>query len=51
MEKPKVGDIRPIYQTIGFEVCKKTSEDNSLQEWVQVESIGLAEILSMMLRK
>lgn len=51
MEKAKVGDVRPVYQTVGFEVCKKASEDESLQEWIQVGDMGLAEILSILLRK
>jgi len=41
----KVGDIKPIYNLSGFQVCKKVRTDGE-QEWIPVERIADAEILS-----
>jgi len=45
-EKIKEGDIRPIYKLVGFEVCKKASEKEEEQIWVQTEKQDQAEVLS-----
>lgn len=42
----KEGDIRPVYQQVGYEVCKKTSEKEVEQVWVQVDKLSEAEVLS-----
>jgi len=45
-QKINIGDIRPIYNITGFQVCKKTSDDDEKTEWIPVEKISEAEILS-----
>lgn len=42
----KTGDVRPLLQQVGFEVCKRANSEEDKQEWVQVEKITEAEILS-----
>lgn len=49
MTKTKVGDVRPIYQQVGVEVCKKTAEEAKDEEWVACEKPSEAEILSLLL--
>ncbi|MBA7493886.1 hypothetical protein ES702_04451 [subsurface metagenome] len=49
-KKFEEGDIRPVYQQIGFEVCKKASEKEAEQVWMQVEKESEAEILSFIFR-
>ncbi len=45
-EKIEVGDVRPIYQQVGWEVCKSAGEKPEDQEWIQTEKQAEAEILS-----
>jgi len=49
-EEIKVGDIRPIYNVAGFQVCKVTADKPEDSEWIQVEKVSEAEILSNMYR-
>ena len=42
-EKAKVGDMRPVFQQVGFEVCKVSGEK---EEFVQTEKQAEAEIMS-----
>jgi len=44
--KIQVGDIRPVYNITGFEVCKITSDNPKEIQWIPVEKISDAEILS-----
>jgi len=37
----KAGDVRPLLQQVGFQVCKDPKKD----EWIDVEKISEAEIL------
>ena len=48
-EKSKVGDVRPIYQQVGYEVCKTISDDAKDEKWVSCEKESEAEILSALL--
>lgn len=50
-EKPKVGDIRPVFQQVGFEVCKKTADKEEDREWIPCEKQAEAEILSQILKE
>ena len=43
--KIKVGDIKPIYKVVEFQVCKKSGSLQE-QEWIPTESYCDAEILS-----
>jgi len=45
-EQPKIGEIKPYVQQIGWQVCKKTAEEEDKQEWTVVEKEHEAEILS-----
>lgn len=45
-EKIEVGDIRPIYEQVGWEVCKSVGEKPEEEEWVQTEKQAEAELLS-----
>lgn len=49
-KKIEEGDIRPVYQHVGFEVCKKASEKEGEQVWVQTEKQADAEILSFVFK-
>lgn len=49
MTKTKVGDVRPIYQQVGLEVCKETAEDAKDEVWIPCEKQAEAEILSALL--
>jgi len=49
MAKTKVGDVRPIYQQVGWEVCKIPAEDPKDEEWIQYEKQAEAELLSAIL--
>ena len=49
-EKFKEGDIRPVYKLAGFEVCKRASEKELEQIWVQTEKQSEAEILSFVFK-
>ncbi len=45
-ELPKIGDIEPTFQQIGWKVCKKSAEKEEEQEWIPVEKYYEAEVLS-----
>jgi len=45
-EKNKVGDIRPIFQQIGWEVCKQISDKEDKEVWIPAEKQSDAEIMS-----
>ena len=49
MAKTKIGDVRPIYQQVGWEVCKTPAEDPKDEEWIPCEKPAEAEILSLAL--
>jgi len=49
MAKTKIGDVRPIYQQVGWEVCKETAEDSKDEVWIPCEKQAEAEILSNIL--
>ncbi|MHA2019066.1 MAG: hypothetical protein ACTSXY_12430 [Promethearchaeota archaeon] len=44
--KIEVGEIRPIYNITGFQVCKVVAEKLEDSEWTLVEKQSDAEILS-----
>ena len=46
-KKINIGDIRPLFQQVGFEVCKVTDDNPEKQEWIQVEKLNEAEIISI----
>jgi len=46
VKKFKIGDIRPIYNVTGFQVCKTSTDNPEEAEWTPVEKISEAEILS-----
>lgn len=46
MTKAKKGDVRPVYQQVGWEVCKKAADKPDDEEWIQTEKVAEAEILS-----
>jgi len=45
-ENIEVGDIRPIYNITGFQVCKTLADNPDESEWTPVKEISQAEILS-----
>ena len=47
----EVGNIKPIYNLVGFQICKKVGESDSDSEWTQVEKQVEAEILSFIYRR
>lgn len=49
MTKTKVGDVRPVYQQVGLEVCKTIAEDVKDEVWIQCEKQSEAELLSLAL--
>lgn len=46
-----VGDIKPLYNIVGFQVCKSTSENIEDVEWIEVEKQVDAEVLSFIYRR
>jgi hypothetical protein len=48
-EKPKFhkGDIRPIFQQVGFEVCKSEVGEG---EWIQTDNKAMSEIMSALFK-
>lgn len=44
--KAKTGDIRPVYQQVGWEVCKKEADKPEKEEWVATQDQAQAELLS-----
>ncbi len=46
-----IGDIRPIYQQVGWEVCKNAASKPEDEKWVPFEKESDAEILSALLKK
>ena len=49
MTKTKVGDVRPIYQQVGWEVCKTTADKPEDEIWIPCEKQSEAETLSALL--
>jgi len=49
-ELPEIGKIEPIFNQVGWKVCKKSAEKEEEQEWVPVEKFHEAEILSYIYR-
>lgn len=45
-KKSKVGDIKPVYQQVGFEVCKKAATKPEEEVWVATDKPSEAEIMS-----
>ena len=45
-EKMRVGDIRPVFQQTGFEVCKVISGKEEDQVWIATDRAVEAELLS-----
>ena len=50
-EKIEVGSIRPVYNIAGFEVCKTPSDKPEEAEWIPVEKLSDAEILSFVYKQ
>jgi len=50
-QKIEVGDIRPVYNVSGFQVCRKASDKEEEVEWTPVEKISDAEILSFVYKQ
>ena len=46
MTKAKKGDVRPVYQQVGWEVCKVEADKPENEEWTPTEKDSEAEILS-----
>lgn len=49
-EKIKEGDIRPVFQQVGWEICKKASEKKIDQIWVQTDKQSEAEMMSFIFK-
>lgn len=45
-KKAKVGDVRPVFQQVGWEVCKEAAEKPEKEVWTPTENVADAEILS-----
>ena len=45
-KKAEVGDVRPVYQQVGWEVCKEAAEKPEKEVWTPTENVADAEILS-----
>lgn len=50
-KEARVGDIKPVFQQVGWEVCKKTAEKPGEEEWIPTEKMSEAVILSELLKK
>ena len=50
-EKVKVGDIRPVYNITGFQVCRIPADKEEEIVWTPVEKFTEAEILSFVYRQ
>lgn len=50
-EVPKVGQIEPVYEVVGWRVCKTSSQNPQEQEWAVTESSNEAEKLSYIFEK
>ncbi|MFW5895127.1 MAG: hypothetical protein ACOCT9_00130 [archaeon] len=50
-EIPKVGQIEPIYDVVGWRVCRTSSRNPQEQEWTATEDRNQAEILSFIFEK
>jgi len=48
-EKIEIGDIRPIFQQVGWEVCEITEEDK--EKWIPCEKECEAKILSLLIKQ
>ena len=51
MVKAKNGDVRPVYQQSGWEVCRKEADKEDDEEWVQTDSVANTEILSYIFKQ
>ena len=51
MTKAKRGDLRPVYQQVGWEVCKKEAEKPEGEEWIASDQQATAELLSISYKK
>ena len=51
MAKTSVGDIRPVYQQVGWEVCKETGSAPEEEKWTPTEKESESEILSDIYKK
>ena len=49
--KIEIGAIRPIYNISGFQVCKTSSDNEEEIEWIPVEKISDAEMLSFIFQQ
>lgn len=47
----EVGNIKPVYDIIGYEVCRITSDKEEEIEWIPVEKRSEAEILSFIFQQ
>lgn len=45
-KKAEVGDVRPVYQQVGWEVCKEAADKPEKEVFTPTETIADAEILS-----
>jgi len=46
MAKAKKGDVQPIYQIVGWKVCKKDADTEDKEQWTTTEKYSDAELLS-----
>lgn len=49
--KAKKGDIRPVYQQVGWEVCKVAADNEDNEVWVPAEKLIEAETLSTLYKQ
>jgi len=45
-EKAKIGDIRPVFQQVGWEVCEKASDKPEDEIWITTDKQSEAKIMS-----
>ena len=48
---PEIGQIEPIYEQVGWKVCKKSAENEEEQEWIPIKEYAIAEVLSYIYKK
>ena len=48
---PEIGKIEPIFEQVGWKVCKKSAEEEKEQEWTPVEKFNDAEVLSFVYKQ
>lgn len=51
MAKANKGDIRPVYQQVGWEVLKKEAEKPEDEVWAQTDNPEIAELFSTAFKK